>query len=139
MKFTRRKPLLEHQNKPHTVPCNLCDLIFTNEIVLEDHLNTDHDIKSTSPPPPKKFKVMKDVGKEKEEDKGGKSKGLTKGEKAKKEPSKGKNKMKKSPSPETDTVCEVSIGYKVKRSLDFLNCVLYPTLNVAGLSTELCF
>ena len=106
--------MLEHQNKPHTVPCNLCDLIFTNEIVLEDHMSTDHDIKSTSPPPPKKLKVMKDAGKVKEEDKGGKSKVSTKGEKAKKEPSKGKNKMKKSPSPETDTVCEVSIGHKVK-------------------------
>merc|ERR1719495_198257 len=63
-------------------------------------MNTDHDIKSTSPPPPKKLKVN-------EEDKGGKSKVSTKGEKAKKEPSKSKNKMKKSPSPETDTVCEV--------------------------------
>ena len=82
---------------------------------------------------------MKDVGKVKEVDKGEKPKMSTKGEKVKKEPSKGKNKMKKSPSPETDTVCEVSIGYKVKSSLDFLNCVLYLTQNVAGLSTELCF
>ena len=100
-------------------------------------MNTDHDIKSTSPPPPKKLKVMKDAGKEKEEDKGGKSKGSTKGEKAKKEPSKGKNKMKKSPSPETDTVCEVSTGYKVKSSLAFLNCSL-PLTYVAGLSKKLC-
>ena len=77
--------MLEHQNKPHTVPCNLCDLIFTNEIVLEDHMNTDHDIKSTSPPPPKKLKVMKDVGKVKVVDKGENPKMSTKGEKAKKE------------------------------------------------------
>ena len=118
LKFTRRKPLEDHETKPHTVPCDLCKLVFTSEIFLEEHMNTDHDIKSISPPPPKKFKASaKEEGskkvakgeKVKEAPKGEVKEG-TKGEKSKKEPKLTKSKVKsKVGSAENDTVCEVSI------------------------------
>ena len=118
LKFTRRKPLEDHETKPHTVPCDLCKLVFTSEIFLEEHMNTDHDIKSISPPPPKKFKASaKEEGskkvakgeKVKEASKGEEKEG-TKGEKSKKEPKQSKSKVKsKVGGTENDTVCEVSI------------------------------
>ena len=86
--------------------------MFTSEIFLEEHMNIDHDIKSTSPPPPKKFKASgKDEGSRKVT-KGEKvkevSKGEVKGEKSKKEPRQPKMKVKsKVGSQENDTVCEV--------------------------------
>ena len=118
MKFTRTTSLREHQMKPHTVPCDLCELRFTSEIFLEQHLSTDHDIKSTSPPPHplKKLKTsVKEESSKKEVVKGEKIKevlkGETKGEKGKKEPRRTNMKAKsKVGSPENDTVCEVSFS-----------------------------
>ena len=118
LKFTRRKPLDDHQTKPHTVPCDLCQLVFTGEIFLEEHMNTDHDIKSTSPPPPKKLKSSAKEEGSKKVTKGEKMKEVfkgevkerVKGEKTKKEFKQSKVKVKsKGGRSENDTVCEVSL------------------------------
>ena len=117
LKFTRRKPLDDHQTKPHTVPCDLCKLMFTSEIFLEEHMNTDHDIKSISPPPPKKLKTSIKEEASKRVTKGEKVREVakaevkegSKGEKSKKEPKQSKMKTKsKAGNSENDTVCEVS-------------------------------
>ena len=89
--------------------------MFTSEIFLEEHMNTDHDIKSTSPPPPKKFKASAKEEGYKKVTKGEKVKEAfkgegAKGEKIKKEVKQSKMKVKrKGGSLENDTVCEVSL------------------------------
>ena len=90
--------------------------MFTSVIFLEEHMNTDHDIES-SPPPPKKFKasvkeeVAKKVtkGEKSKEVSKGELKEVVKGEKSKKEPKQSKSKVNsKVGNLVNDTVCEVS-------------------------------
>ena len=90
--------------------------MFTSVIFLEEHMNTDHDIES-SPPPPKKFKASVKEEAAKKVTKGEKSKEVSKGEvkevvkgeKSKKESKQSKSKVNsKVGNLVNDTVCEVS-------------------------------
>eukprot|EP00092_Neocalanus_flemingeri_P007418 GFUD01008011.1.p1 GENE.GFUD01008011.1~~GFUD01008011.1.p1 ORF type:complete len:2535 (+),score=676.26 GFUD01008011.1:509-8113(+) len=55
--FTRQGPYLKHKKRDHNIPCIECDMVFTNEPFLEEHMQSMHGI--NSPPPGKMAKMRK--------------------------------------------------------------------------------
>lgn len=55
--FTRQGPYLKHKKRDHNIPCIECDMVFTNEPFLEEHMASMHGI--NSPPSGKMVKMRK--------------------------------------------------------------------------------